>query len=89
MDVQMMDGLACRRTDIDADIVTVRIMVLITDFLGTGDQLPQVNKLVIIDVEVTGKVAMWYNKEMARAGRMEIICCEAILTLGDNASTRL
>jgi len=86
--MQVMDRLSCCGTDIDADIVSVRIMILITDFLTACNQLPQINQLVIIDIEITGKVAVRYDKEMARAGRVQIISRKTILTLGNHASTR-
>jgi hypothetical protein len=89
VDMQVMDGLACGCSDIDTDIVTIGVILFVTDLFGPGNKSPEVHQFFIVDIEITGKMTIGNDQEMPLAGRMAIPGSEAILTLDNQAPARL
>ena len=88
MDMQVSDGLTCGSANIDPDIVAIGVVLVVTDLLAFRNQPPQIHKFLIIDVKITGEMAVRNNQEMSFAGGMTIPGSESILALNNQAPAR-
>ena len=52
MDMQMRYRLPGPETDVDADIVSIGLVLLVGHFLAFGDKLPQFFAFLVSDIEV-------------------------------------
>jgi len=72
VDMQMRNGLACRFADIDTDIVTIRMVLLVYDGFHFIDQRPDGHFLFCSCLEVFANVPVGNHQAMTRIDRVAV-----------------